>query len=168
MSTLIQQIVAAYESKKYGQYRTLIADNYAALHEEGWIRYLLSSAAVDDNLTVVQMLVELGADVNMPESDDRPEGVIVEAAGAGALAVVEWLLDRGAVLNHKVDEVNRCFALGRAAGNGHLAIVKMLVARGADVNACWNGHNALDGAITYGHKETEEYLRSVGAQLPGQ
>lgn len=166
MSAMIKDVIAAVESGRLDRFRTLVETHFQTLHKGGWIRYLLSSAATDNNLVVVKLLVELGADINTPESDERPEGIIVESAGSGAVDVVAWLLTHGARLNHDIDGNRRCFALSRAAGNGHLEVVQLLIAGGAEIDASWNGMTALKAAILNGHGAVATYLRSAGDKEP--
>ncbi len=127
----------------------------------------LRIAARDGNVEMMTLLVDLGADVNAPESDRVPEGAIESAAGAGAIDAVRWLLEKGARVNVEVKGVVRCISLTGAVIRGHFDIVKLLVEQGgADVNACWAGQNALSFAMMYGHKEIEAYLRKRGALEP--
>ncbi|AGA25901.1 Suppressor of fused protein (SUFU) [Singulisphaera acidiphila DSM 18658] len=112
------------------------------------------------------LLVDLGVDINASKNPRVIEGPILEAAGNGSVEVVRWMIDHGAVINHRVDDVLRCDVLSNAVMDGHLEVVKMLVEAGAAINAVSNGYSSLSFALMFGHKEIEQYLRSVGAIEP--
>jgi hypothetical protein len=131
--------------------------------------YHLRRTSGDNNVAMMSLLVDLGADINAPdETSGDPEGCINQAADCGAVDAVRWLLDRGAKINHTVNSVARCFPLSGASFGGHLEVVKLLVENGADINATWNKQNALCFAIMYGKKDVEAYLRSKGARTPAE
>ncbi len=143
-----------------------LRDHREVFQWEGWTTWM-SSAASTGQLSLLELLVAAGADVNAPESvgvASSPEGVIHTAAAEGHFEVVRWLLDHGAAINHTVGGRVRCFAMGSAVGSGHLEVVKLLVERGAAVNACWAGMTPLNHALLYGQAEVADYLRSVGAK----
>lgn len=168
MSRIIQEIAAAIDSRDYSRMRELILGNLRFLEEGGWIRYFMTSAAVDNHLEVISTVVDLGIDVNLPESENRPEGVIGEASGNGSLEVVKWLLEHGAKLNYEVKGTTRCLPLSAAITSGHLDIVKLLIAYGAAFNAVWKGESALSLAILHNQTTIATYLRSLGATLPSE
>lgn len=142
------------------------------------IQSFLEDAATNDDVNMMKLLIELGADIHQPDGHGSPpakEGVIVNAAGAGAINVVRWLLEHGAQLNFEYEEFpgeSRCTPLTGAILGNHLEVVKLLVEQGgANINANWGNLTPLSYAIMYGKKEIEAYLRSKGAlephQLPG-
>jgi uncharacterized protein len=132
--------------------------------------YLLQTAAENDNVDMLQVLTDIGADIHAPRGGGdppAPEGVIDVAAGSGANNAVRWLLSKGAKINYDVKGTTRCFPLSGAVLGGHFNVVKTLVEEGkADINAVWAGNNALSLAMMYGKNEIEHYLRSKGALLP--
>jgi hypothetical protein len=166
---LIREFSAAVINGDTECVRDLFSHHGEILKSRGLLNERLRDAALEDNVAMIELLVELGADINAPEADDKPEGVINEAAAEGATRVVDWLLRHGARVNHEIGGVRRCFPLTGAVVSGHLSIVKMLVDQGnADINATWGGQNALSFAIMYGRKDIESYLRSRGAIEPRQ
>lgn len=135
------------------------------------IDYFLSSASKRDDVAMMQVLVEFGANIHAPLGygvPPSPETVVERAAGAGSINVVKWLLARGAKLNHEVEGNIRCLTLTSAVTEGHFDVVKLLIEHGASLNAVWAGNNALSFAIRYGHSQIEAYLRSQGALEPWQ
>jgi hypothetical protein len=143
-----------------------MAARHKQLLSTGTLNYLIQTAAAHNDVAMMSLLVDLGADINASKSETDPEGCIDHAASAGAVDAVRWLLNHSAQINCTVNGVVRCFPLAGAVLGGHLEVVKLLVDRGADINATWNGQNALSFAIMYRKKEVEDYLRSIGARTP--
>lgn len=126
-------------------------------------------AAVRDYVDVLQFLVKHGADIHAPLDQFVNVGIIYPAVQYGALNVVSWLLEQGAEVHDECDGVRRCQPLLFAAREGNLKMVKLLVEKGkADINATWNGNNALKFASDYGHTELADYLRAHGAKMPDE
>lgn len=100
--------------------------------------------------TIVQILLENGADVNPIE--ENHETALMAASYEGHEAVVKMLLENEADVNRRWNEGN---ALNGASLRGHEVIVQMLLEHGADVNpvqkhcepalmtASYNGHEAV-------------------------
>jgi ankyrin repeat protein len=128
-------------------------------------RWLLRAAAKRNDLAIVEKLVECGADIHKDDGDS-PEGLVYDAARAGAIDVVRWMLARGAVLNYDYGKKRRCLSVISAAREGYLEVVKLLVEHGAEFNLPWNHETALSAAEDNGHKDVAKYLRSVGAKRP--
>jgi ankyrin repeat protein len=98
-----------------------------------------------DNLEMVSLLVEHGADVNAKSSDSRTP-LLVASSRFGAAPVVKFLLDHGANPSaHSPGLGGDMTPLAEAAYGGDETILRMLVARGADVKAA--GPNPLGLAI---------------------
>ena len=131
-----------------------------------FLKLMMRAAVVKDNLEMVKLLVELGASINAPVSEDGDEGLIYEAAIWSAVRVTRWLLEQGVRLNYEWERTTRCLSLSMAAMEGNLEIAKLLVEHGADINSTWAGSNALSVAIEYGHTEIASHLRSQGAKSP--
>lgn len=160
----------ALHSNDLVAFETLLKSNPQQLlinGEDLWMR----EAATKGDLRAIQILVELGLDINQPEypPDDPmhlPEGPIDRAASAGHLEVVRWMLDHGAQVNFEFKGLKRCVPLVSAATNGHLEVVKLLVERGADIHATggWANVTPITQAALYGKQDVYEYLYSLGAR----
>src|SRR5262245_54904719 len=129
--TIYSQVESAIDSGDTARVRSILIDHAGFLQGSGYGRDLLSYAARRNNVEMVSLLVELGGDINDPAGESKPEGVIDDAAGTGAIHVVKWLLDHGAKINQEVGGVTRCWPLTGAVVEGHLDVVKLLVVRGA-------------------------------------
>ena len=169
--TLFKRLAPLVQGGDVEPVRALLRQDASVLDEDNNGSFFLRLAAQNNDVAMASLLVEeFGVDLNVPEDDEddeNPEGPIGEATANGSVEVVRWMLDRGAILNHRVDGTLRCFALADAVIEEQLEIVKILVEAGAAINATWNGQNALSLAVTQGHTEIEEYLRSTGAIEPG-
>jgi hypothetical protein len=162
--TLYKQLGAAVGQGNHAEVRRLLTQNPGVL--EGYERGgdFLGPAAIHNDVEMLSLLVEFGADVNAPANVyGGPEGVIDDAAGFGAIDAVRWLLDHGAKINHVVEGELRCFALTGAVNEGRLDIVKLLLERGAEINASWRGLTALGSAVMFGKGEIAAFLRSKRA-----
>src|SRR5262249_8357553 len=131
----------------------------------------LIGAAREGKLAAVRLLLERGADPNMPvHGDGNP---LIMAAREGHADVVTLLLERGADIDRMVPSDEN--ALIQASGNGRLDVVKLLVGRGADVNArVWverasgrpsgEWRSPLTMARKGGHDRVVAFLISAGAR----
>ena len=132
----------------------------------------VTSAAMQGQLGVIELLVSFGADVAAPsdtsDASPPPEGPVFWAAAGGHYKVVEYMLDLGAPVNHDVRGQTRCFAMTSAAGRGYLEVVKLLVDRGAALNCAWANKTPLDHALECGRGEVAAYLRSVGGKTAAE
>jgi ankyrin repeat protein len=162
-----RELYAAAESGNTKVVRKLLT-SHPELRKE--VNELLGEATRENNVDLMSVLVEFGADINAPEAHNLPEGVIYRAAGNGAVDAVRWLLEHGAKVNFELKDFpgeSRCFPLTSAVQGNHIEIVKLLVEKGgANINAHWGGFTPLSYAIMYNKKEIEKYLRSKGAMEP--
>jgi len=122
---------------------------------------LLGSAAVEGNVGICNLLIELGADVNsVPEF---AQSALELAASRGHLDVVKLLLNAGA----KVDGPDKSIIapLMSATISGHTKTAKYLLDAGANPNRFHLRLNetALDSALVWKQPEIEEILRSIDA-----
>jgi ankyrin repeat protein len=115
--------------------------------------------------TVVQLLLDQGADVNA--QDGYWGNALQSASEQGHKQVVKMLLDKGADVNAQGGHYGN--ALYAASGRGNEQVVKMLLDKGADVNArgrYWG--NALQAASEQGYKQVVKMLLDKGADVNAQ
>ena len=105
----------------------------------------LGIAAELDHLTVVQYLVDQGADTEKANINSNTP--LIYASNQGHVEVVRYLLEQGANRD-KVD--NRGLtSLHHAAANNYLETAKLLMAYGADLNArSLSGHLPTDHILS--------------------
>jgi hypothetical protein len=111
--------------------------------------------------TVVQMLMDAGADVN---AQGGLYGNALQAASQGGHEkLVQMLMGAGADVNaHGGDHGN---ALHAASQGGYEKVVQMLMDTGADVNAQGGRYgNALHAASQGGHEKVVQMLMDTGAR----
>ncbi len=119
-------------------------------------------AAVFGHLSVVEYLLEKGADVNAVSKNATGYTALTGAVASGNKDLVALLLAHGANADHRYGPGYS--PLAEAAANGHLEIVRMLIDHGADPKARTNdGKTALHFAAERGHKTVAEFLRQRGA-----
>lgn len=169
---MLKRITVALNENDVDGFRSLLSIYPAYLRWEDGSDLWMHSAAQGGQLAMIQVLVELGLDINEPPRIEtpgtppnpyfQPEGPIVGAASRGHLEVVRWLLDQGAKINYVVHDKRRCLPLEFAAMNGHLEVVKLLVERGADLVSSPGYKNAVTLAEESGWYDVRDYLRSVG------
>src|SRR5688572_10997382 len=116
----------------------------------------------DDNVAIVQMFIDHGADVS--GRDDAPPGhsPLMYAAQYGYLEVGKLLLEHGAELE-QVDDYNDT-ALNVAAFFGQLEFVEMLVERGAKLDVYgFGGRNAIRHAMANNYDDVVAFLQAAGS-----
>ncbi|KAJ3279009.1 hypothetical protein HK104_001851 [Borealophlyctis nickersoniae] len=111
----------------------------------------LAMGAAGGHKNVVQMMLEIGADVH-----DDSDWALAEAAKYGHEDVLQMLLAAGADVHGDDDR-----ALREAAANGHMSVLHILLGAGADVHA--RGDEALSRAVSGRHVEAIESLLAAGA-----
>ncbi|KAJ3580179.1 hypothetical protein NPX13_g380 [Xylaria arbuscula] len=123
-------------------------------------RTALQRAAEMGSLEMVELLHNLGADINEPPNQDFGATALQLAAIGGIGQIVEYLIDHGADINAPAAAWNGMTALVGAASRGRIDIVAMLLNKGAGRGE--DGHEqfekALDEAKRYGHYPTYDYL----------
>ena len=110
----------------------------------------LYGACFRGDLTVVQALVELGADINLKDGRDGL-APISAACGQGHVPIVEYLLSLGCELDVTTSLRNPLFACiaGYRGGDDEprerfLAIAEMLIGHGIDLAACYIQPSMID------------------------
>ena len=140
---------------------TSALDKGAAINEIDGVTALYI-ACEDGNVELAKLLIDRGADVNLPVSWQRTP---LFAANKGGYAdIVKLLLNNGADPNQLAKSQT---PLHVAAENGCLQCVIHLVDAGADVNALTsNGNPPIHLAKLRGHDDVVAYLHSHGAKRP--
>jgi ankyrin repeat protein len=123
---------------------------------------VLTWAAANDHIEIVELLLEKGANVNQARQDGKT--ALMLAILFGKIQIIELLLEKGANVN-QADQYGDT-ALIEAAANGNIEIVKLLLEKGAKVNkANKDGETALMLAILFGKIQIIELLLEKGANV---
>jgi ankyrin repeat protein len=123
---------------------------------------VLVESALRGNISMIKLLLVLGADVNefaCPTS--RCLTPIVAAAEANQVEAVQLLLARGANVNKRLRRGQT--ALMFASYHGDTEMVRVLLSSGADPNVVCEGESALSWAKQNGHAEIVNLLVAAGA-----
>ncbi|KAF7349543.1 Ankyrin repeat-containing domain protein [Mycena sanguinolenta] len=122
----------------------------------------LGVASYWENMDIVQLLLERGADVNL---GGRQFGSPLGAASyQGKSDVVQLLLDKGADVNLGGGEYGS--PLGAASHRGESDIVQLLLDKGADVNLGGGEYGSPLGAASYwGKSDIVQLLLDKGADV---
>jgi ankyrin repeat protein len=131
-------------------------------------RTALQYAAAGGYTEIVELLLNNGADVNVPTNFPIIDGTygtaLNFAAAGGHTRIAELLLNKLGDVARKDQYINS--ALYYATINGHIDIVKILLSNGAYVNNQEeNGGTPLYYAAYYGHPELVRFLLSQGANV---
>ncbi|KAF7549364.1 hypothetical protein G7Z17_g6446 [Cylindrodendrum hubeiense] len=108
-------------------------------------RTALQAAARGGNLTLVQYLLDRGADVNLPAHKKRGRTALQAAAESGHLGTVDCLLDAGADITAPPAKKGGRTLLEAAAKGDPTIIFKKLLTLGAPVNRL----NDADGCVLH-------------------
>ncbi|KAJ7117097.1 hypothetical protein C8R44DRAFT_708389 [Mycena epipterygia] len=130
-------------------------------------QYSLHATSSNGQESVVHLLLEHGADVNIVS---REHGTALQAASSqGHEAVVRLLLDHGANVNTVGGSCGT--ALQAASSKGHEVVVQLLILHGANVNMVtalsekYITATALQAASYGGHKAVVQLLLDCGADV---
>ncbi|TMS17629.1 Ankyrin repeat and KH domain-containing protein 1 [Larimichthys crocea] len=120
-------------------------------------------ACMDGHVEVARLLLDSGAQVNMPA--DSFESPLTLAACGGHVELAALLIERGANLEEVNDEGYT--PLMEAAREGHEEMVALLLAQGANINAQTEEtqETALTLACCGGFLEVADFLIKAGADI---
>lgn len=109
----------------------------------------LGLAAYFGNKKLVRLLLDLGANVNLPSNNNFKVAPIHSACAIQDLEIIEMLLKNGANVNAR--QLQGITPLYSAAHNGNLALIKLLIQ-----------HKAEPGVVTEGGKIPAEMAKEMG------
>lgn len=122
----------------------------------------LQIAARDGCKSIVELLLEYGANVNSPAAENCGATALQFAAIGGYLGIAYLLLEKEADPNAPPAKIDGRTALEGAAEHGRIDMVQLLKNAGADISEA--GHEqyerALSKAYDNGHYATHKLLRS--------
>lgn len=124
----------------------------------------LEDAIYKNDLATVKALLEIGLDVDLPNSKGLTP--LMLASGFGHTELVELLISKGAnVLT--IDPNMGATALHKAAQSGNTFIIQLLLEKGAfiDLQSPIIGNSALMDAILYKQQDAVKILLENGARI---
>ena len=113
----------------------------------------LLRAVVEDQEEMAMILVESGADVNIPNKEGQT--CLMMAAQNGALHVVQLIISKGTDIHCKDKNGDTALLLG--IGGGHFDIVEELFLKGANANSHEGDKCALRKALEMGSEAEKHY-----------
>ncbi|MEL6142214.1 MAG: ankyrin repeat domain-containing protein, partial [Bacteroidota bacterium] len=131
--------------------------NQSGGHEDHYFSPLMAAAS-DDQVEMVKLLIEKGADVNYINPDGWT--ALIEAADEGSMRSVKILLAAGADVNLSGPNT-RVTAMRMAASENHLDVMRLLQTAGAKLG---NG-DELVAAAEEGNLEIVSYLLEQGVPV---
>ena len=167
----LRPIIAAL-AKGHFQTADLLRHDDADPHVQGKFKAIpLHSAAVVENIEVVQKLIEYDANIDATRDEDGWTPLFWASNGEHFKdgSVLQFLLERGADVNARARK-DGFTPLHRASQNGVLEVVRLLLKHGADVKAVNSeGKTALQLFNKYewvdlGHDEIRRLLVEHGAE----
>jgi len=122
----------------------------------------LQIACREGSLDLVELLIEYGADVNMPAAEEFGATALQFAAIGGYVGIAHLLLEKGADVNAAPAEHEGRTALEGAAEHGRIDMVQLLRNAGADISESGQGQfeRAVKRARDNGHIAVAKLLGS--------
>jgi ankyrin repeat protein len=125
---------------------------------------LLGLASYFGHYSLVKLLIEKGANPNIPSNNQFKVAPIHSACSISNYEIAKLLIKNGANINSRQQQGYS--PLHSTAHNGNVELSKLLIESGADVNAkADDGKTPLAMALEKGFKETSDLLQSYGGRL---
>jgi ankyrin repeat protein len=128
----------------------------------------LHQAIYTNNLAIVQLICDAGADVNCEAILGITRTPLQLAVEIGNIAIIQLLLERGADVNSSPCIWAGVTAFQLAAIKGYVGIAELLLQHGADINAPrgrFQGRTAYEGAAKHGRMDMLLFLYHRGVDL---
>jgi Ankyrin repeats (3 copies) len=129
---------------------------------------LLLFAASHGILSLAELMLDAGADVNFAAGKDHDHTSLHYAASNGHLEVTKLLLNRGAHVNSASDKASGHTPLHYAVRKDHREVVKLLLDRGADAKMTAGmspGRTPLHCATVSGQVEVADLLSTQNVEF---
>jgi ankyrin repeat protein len=145
----------------YDRVRELLDQNPALVNQVPTVSYYngapLKNAAAAGNVAVVKLLLERGADPNLPEPSIAPRGAALHSAiGAKHYEIVKLLLEHGADPNAAVESSGNCISMAKWS-----AAPKKII----DLIAAYGGTRTVDLVCHDGDVETLAQMLNANPNL---
>ena len=166
-SGLLSRMVRSRHSVLLDYVRAKLTGDPALVQERFAGRTLLHDASAVGNLTIVELLLSLGADPNVPDGGSHTPLYSVgnECRVEGAARVVRALVKAGADVDAG-DGVKRCTALHMAARRGNVEAAEALLDCGANLEARDSlGETPLRRSVNCNKIELAALLLARGADV---
>lgn len=129
----------------------------------------LTAAVRSNSIDMVEMLLDLGCDIELPASQRLDNTPLISAITQNNQEIAKALLHRGA----DVTKGRPVITAITGQKKNSLEFIKLLEQYGADIHKVFpfgegDKINALKAAITWGKQDVVDYLKSKGAVLPDE
>ncbi len=125
---------------------------------------LMGLATYFGHFSMVKLLLEKGANPNIPSNNKFKVAPIHSACSISNYAITELLIKNGANVNSK--QLQDYTPLHSAVHNGKIELVELLIDNGADVNAkTEDGRTPLSIALEKEFKELADLIEKYGGKL---
>lgn len=153
----------AIMAKDHDKAKRLLAEGYSVTTRtsDDYRNYAIHFAVSENDLRMIDLLLQHGADLDAGSGDSRPALMIgMMNHDYGLLA---YLLEKGASVN--VRDTDSHTPLHYAASFSTREVAELFITNGADVNAQdWQGFTPLSKAIVRQNEEVVSCLLSAGAR----